>query len=82
MPDESILVGGPQDGARIKCVGPLPIWVHVGPKWLGDGFAAWARKPSVRFPAKYEYDGRSKHLFVGYEIKKPLEVEPLEPCQG
>lgn len=50
----SQLVGGPQDGARVTIGGGnLPGVVFVGPKWLGDGFAAWSREGSKRFPARY-----------------------------
>jgi hypothetical protein len=64
---EAILVGGPQDGARIKGVGGvLPRRVHVGPKWLGDGYAAWSQTACERFPALYEYDGRTKYIFAGW----------------
>ncbi len=57
---ESRLVAGPQDGARVRIGGGfLPHTVYVGPKWLGDGFAAWSRHPSRRFPARYDYrDGK------------------------
>jgi hypothetical protein len=51
---EAVLVGGPQDGGKVHAVGgQLPQVLHVGPKWLGDGYAAWSRKPSKRFPACY-----------------------------
>lgn len=50
------LVYGPQDGARV-CTGSeevaLPEVLYVGPKWLGDGYAAWGRKQSKRFPCCY-----------------------------
>lgn len=53
------LVGGPQDGAKIEKSGDVtwPDSVFVGRKWLGDGFAAWSRKPSKRFPAEYKLVG-------------------------
>lgn len=64
---ESRLSGGPQDGARITDPGGnLPERVHVGPKWLGDGFAAWSDEPCPRFPAVYEWDGR-KHVFKRFQ---------------
>jgi hypothetical protein len=67
MPEVSTLIGGPQDGARIKGVGGvLPLRVYLGPKWLGDGYSAWSRMPCRRFPAYYQYDGRSGYIFQGY----------------
>ena len=52
------MVGGPQDGGWIHAVGgELPQTVFVGPKWLGDGFSAWSRVRSKRFPACYVLDG-------------------------
>jgi hypothetical protein len=62
-----ILVGGPQDGAKVKGVGgALPQIVHVGPRWLGDGYAAWSREPCDRFPACYVLDGY-RYMFRGYD---------------
>lgn len=57
------LNGGPQDGARVTTgVGLLPDVVFVGPKWLGDGFAAWSREQCNRFPVCYRREGDSfKH---------------------
>ena len=63
MPVESRLFGGPQDGARVRGVGgPLPERIHVGLKWLGDGYAAWGYRPSPRFPACYHWTGHG-YLF-------------------
>lgn len=60
------LVGGPQDGAKVKAVGGvLPQTVHVGPRWLGDGHSAWSRESCERFPACYVLDGY-KYKFRGY----------------
>jgi hypothetical protein len=68
--DKYELVGGPQDGARICRTGyPLPLTVYVGPKWMGDGFAAWSDEPSERFPAKYVNDGGGQFLFAGMKGK-------------
>ena len=60
MAETATLIGGPQDGAKVRKAGGeeghpyfLPDVLYVGPKWLGDGFAAWGRKPSKRFPARY-----------------------------
>jgi hypothetical protein len=60
MAETATLVGGPQDGAKVRKSGGdeghpymLPDVLYVGPKWLGDGFAAWSRGPSKRFPARY-----------------------------
>ncbi len=67
LPREARLLGGPQDGARIKGVGgSLPASVFVGPRWLGDGYSAWAREPCPRFPVRYDYCGRG-YLFIGWE---------------
>ena len=53
------LVGGPQDGACVTMGnGRLPSVLFVGPRWLGDGFAAWGRKRSERFPVCYRFNGR------------------------
>lgn len=52
------LVGGPQDGAKVHAVGGrLPQVIHVGPRWLGDGYAAWSRSYCWRFPCSYYLDG-------------------------
>ncbi len=65
--DEFRLRHGPQDGAKVKRIGEaMPVTIYVGPKWLGDGFAAWSREGSERFPCRYvigpgsvfQYDGR------------------------
>lgn len=54
------LSGGPQDGARVHPVGHrLADPIHVGPKWLGDGFAAWSSEACERFPAQYRFDHAS-----------------------
>lgn len=80
-PDEAVLMGGPQDGARVRCTGGLPMILHLGPKWLGDGFSAWARRPSKRFPARYLWDGRGDvYHFHRYETER-AEVNQ-EPCKG
>jgi hypothetical protein len=55
------LIGGPQDGAKVHPVGGvLSSVLYVGRVWQGDGFAAWSREWSERFPMKYaaEADGR------------------------
>jgi hypothetical protein len=76
VPEEAFLIGGPQDGARIRSGGGvLPAFVHVGPKWLGDGYAAWS-------PAFYQYDGRSNYLFMGYQTEPAPEQPCPEPCRG
>jgi hypothetical protein len=57
MPTFKELVGGPQDGAKVHSVGgEIPQTIYVGPKWLGDGYAAWARERSDRFPCCYVLD--------------------------
>lgn len=65
---EAELVGGPQDGGRVHAVGGhIPQTIHVGPKWLGDGYSAWTSSgPSKRFPAKYVFDG-CVYKFRGFE---------------
>ncbi len=63
------LVGGPQDGAMVThgaavWSNPMPRTIYVGPKWLGDGYSAWSREWSERFPCRYDAvdDG---YKFVG-----------------
>jgi hypothetical protein len=79
---ESILKLGPQDGAKIRSgSGVYPPVLYVGPKWLGDGFAAWSRKGSKRFPARYrlvsnEHPGGFVYKFDGYAIPSPQEPRP------
>jgi len=52
------LVRGPQDGARVTSgSGWMPTTIFVGRTWMGDGFTAWGRAYSERFPLKYDYDG-------------------------
>ncbi len=56
------LVGGPQDGAKIKaCIDHMPQTIYVGSQWLGDGYAAWGFAKSNRFPCRYVLDG---YVFV------------------
>lgn len=60
------LVLGPQDGARVCEVGgKIPSTIFVGPKWLGDGFAAYGADRSDRFPCAYikQSDGRFWHEY-------------------
>jgi hypothetical protein len=52
MAEKFDLVRGPQDGAKITGVG-IPEVVYVGRKWMGDGYAAWGREQSNRFPEAY-----------------------------
>lgn len=57
-PTEFELCKGPQDGAKVKRVGDvMPQTIYVGPKWLGDGYAAWGQNPCGRFPCRYVMDG-------------------------
>lgn len=61
MAEEKTLVGGPQDGGKVRRDGEgskLPDSVYVGPKPLGDGYSAWSDKKSTRFPACYVRHGR------------------------
>lgn len=46
------LVRGPQDGAKITGM-DIPEIVYVGRRWMGDGYAAWGREQSKRFPEGY-----------------------------
>lgn len=63
---EGQLYGGPQDGARVRIGGGLlPVALYVGPKWLGDGYAAWSREAGPRKPARYVWNGDRFH-FTGY----------------
>lgn len=54
------LCGGPQDGAKVHRVGPtMPRTIYVGPKWLGDGYAAWGVERCERFPCQHLlFDGK------------------------
>lgn len=53
-PRSYVLIGGPQDGAKIRHMGDRPpVLVFVGPRWLGDGFAAWGHERCARFPCCY-----------------------------
>jgi hypothetical protein len=84
---EARLVGGPQDGARVRHGGgDLPLRLYVGPKWLGDGFAAWSREPSKRFPACYIYyglkNGEQSFEFLQYQTEKTEQALPPEPQRG
>lgn len=81
-PEEGTLIGGPQDGVKVRRTGGLPLWVHVGPKWMGDGFAAWSRAPSERFPARYVWDGYSSWQFECWRTAPLPEQMPLESCRG
>lgn len=52
------LLHGPQDGARVAEVGgQIPDTIYVGPKWLGDGYAAYGQERSGRFPCRYDREG-------------------------
>jgi hypothetical protein len=56
--EEFELRRGPQDGAKVKRIGSImPQTIFVGPVWMGDGFAAWGRERSERFPCRYVMDG-------------------------
>lgn len=86
--ETATLVNGPQDGARVTIgAGMLPPEIHVGPKWLGDGFAAWSREACERFPCVYLWDGvylsgeRRRFLFSGWQTD-PDERPPADPCRG
>lgn len=62
------LKGGPQDGSRIVAyigVGDsIPTVIHVGPKWLGDGYSAYTTDgPCKRFPARYEFNGNEYYNY-------------------
>lgn len=56
-PESFELCKGPQDGAKVKRIGDvMPQRIYVGPKWLGDGYAAWGRERCDRFPCCYIMD--------------------------
>lgn len=60
------LVGGPQDGGKVHAVGgQIPQTIHVGPRWLGDGYAAWGSERCQRFPCCYILDGY-RYRFRGW----------------
>ena len=81
-PEEGDLIGGPQDGSKVRISGGLPLCVYVGPKWLGDGYSAWSRKPSKRFPARYTWAGAGRAYHFDCYKTKPDEQILEEPCQG
>lgn len=63
------LVGGPQCGAKVHGVGgALPQTIYVGPRWLGDGYAAWGRDRCRRFPCCYV------HIDAGFYRFQPETV--------
>lgn len=72
MLGDAILSGGPQDGAIIHFPDDFKtVYVYVGRKWLGDGYAAFSRDPCDRFPVRYwhsgdKYMGKVKYLFDEY----------------
>lgn len=59
------LLHGPQDGAKITGRS-IPKDVYLGPKWLGDGFAAWGVECCPRFPVRYQREN-GRFVFVGFE---------------
>lgn len=75
MSHEGELLGGPQDGAKVMSgSGHYPQELYVGPKWLGDGYAAWSRHPSAEKPARYWLEsvgpaGRYVYRFMGYRTE-------------
>lgn len=57
------LRGGPQDGAKVRQVGgDIPATIYVGPKWLGDGYAAWGCERCDRFPCRYVMESGVFHF--------------------
>lgn len=62
------LVGGPQDGGKVVMyTDDIKPAVWVGPKWMGDGAAAFTTDgPCERFPAGYRYSERAYH-FTGFD---------------
>jgi hypothetical protein len=55
------LVLGPQDGGKVAQISArMPGVIFVGPRPLGDGYAAWSSERSNRFPHAYlmQSDGR------------------------
>jgi hypothetical protein len=71
MSESCELVGGPQDGGKVHFSADTPEIIFVGPKWLGDGFVAWSRGLSKRFPAKYVYHGGKFRPFLRYPDEEP-----------
>lgn len=75
-PKTATLVNGPQDGAKVTIGGDncLPLMIHVGSKWLGDGYAAWAREPSAKKPAAYAWSGKdATYWFFGWQTEEPAQ---------
>lgn len=65
---ECTLIRGPQDGAKVtygsdEGLAGMPLTLFVGRKWLGDGYAAWSREASDRFPAEYARVPHSRLYF-------------------
>lgn len=57
-PDSFELCKGPQDGSKVYRVEPvMPQRIYVGRRWHGDGYSAWAKAKSARFPCCYVMDG-------------------------
>ena len=60
------LVGGPQDGGRVKPVGgAIPVVIYVGPRPLGDGYVAYGVEPCDRFPHRYVVAHSDKFVYEG-----------------
>jgi hypothetical protein len=75
MSNSYSLVLGPQDGAKVADVGGrIPDVIFVGPKWLGDGFAAWGCERSDRFPECYiAIQGKYYHEYKLTKVEEPHE---------
>ena len=75
MADDAVLLGGPQDGARVHRAGDgntIPPTIYVGPKWLGDGFAAWSAELCWRFPCEYHGYGGTRAFVKHHQTRACL----------
>ncbi len=51
------LVGGPKDGCHVKSTPDcMPTVIFLSPQPSGDGYEAWGRVASDRFPCCYKMD--------------------------
>lgn len=78
LPVDVELVGGPQDGSKVRVYyvtnedGNQYTYgrIYLGARWLGDGYSAYSRTHSQRFPCIYVIDKsadgkRSVYRFIG-----------------
>lgn len=60
--DSFELIGGPQDGAKVKQIREsMQQVIWLGPTWKGDGYAAYSTGCCEMFPCRYV--GKSGKFF-------------------